>query len=134
MKGISMPVTNRRIGLVAGLVTLTVLMAACGGDEGGPAAEVSARPPQAQITITEADVTTPVQLQEGRYRFGWDAPECAGVDFAFTGQAQGFSYAKKSALPKFQSIMSDVPSDTYTLSQSDARCTTWTVKIDRIGS
>jgi len=95
---------------------------------------VSARPPQAQIAITSADAATPFELQAGRYKFGWDASACTGVTFTMTGAAQGFVYEKKTLQKKFSAIVSDVPADTYTLTQAEAGCTTWTVQIDRVGS
>jgi hypothetical protein len=135
MKGNPMAMTHRPLRPATVFMAAALLLVACGGESAAEdGAAVSARPPQEQTTITQADVATPVELQAGRYRFGWDAPECKGVDFALTGTTQGFVYSKKSALPKFQSIVSDVPADTYTLSQSDTRCTAWTVLLDRIGS
>ena len=98
------------------------------------AAAVSARPPQEQIVITSADAATPFQLQAGRYKFGWDASECTSVGFTMAGAGQGFTYEKTTRQKKFSSIISDVPEDTYSLSQTDPACTTWSVQIDRIGS
>ncbi len=134
-KGTSMPIDRRLAGL-AGLTASALLLAACGGS--GPGADggaaVSARPPQAQIVITSADAATPFQLQEGRYKFGWDASECTSIGFTRAGAGQGFTYEKTTRQKKFSSIISDVPEDTYTLAQTDPACTTWSVQIDRIGS
>ena len=137
MKGTPMTFTSRLAGPAAFLAIVSLAVAACGGDEsggGGGGGAASAGPAQEQVTITQADVATPVALQAGRYRFGWDAPDCTGVDFALAGQTQGFTYNKKSTIKKFQSIVSDVPADTYTLAQNDASCATWTVVMDRIGA
>ena len=130
-----MPVTTRLAGL-AGLSASVLLLVACGGGEegGGGGADASARPPQEQIKITSADTATPFQLQEGRYKFGWDASECTAITFQMLGQAQGFTYDKTTRQKKFSAIISDVPADTYTLAQTDPACTTWSVQIDRIGS
>jgi hypothetical protein len=130
-----MAFTTRLAGTAAIFMLVSLAAAACGGDEGGGGGgAVSAGPAQEQVTITQADVATPVTLVAGRYRFGWDAPDCKGVDFSLTGQTQGFTYSKKSTIQKFQSIVSEVPADTYTLAQNDASCTTWTVVLDRIGA
>jgi hypothetical protein len=135
MKGNPMAITTRRAGPLAGLAAVALLLAACGGDDtGGGGGAASAGPAQAQVTITQADTATPFQLEPGRYRFGWNAPDCTNVDFTLTGQTQGFTYSKKSSIQKFQSIVSDVPADTYTLAQNDASCTAWTVVLDRIGA
>ena len=124
-----------RIAGLSGLTAMTALLVACGGSEGGGGgAAVSARPPQEQITIASTEADTPFQLQAGRYKFGWDAPECSSVNFTMTGQAQGFTYEKKTLQKKFSAIVSDVPEDTYTVAQSDPACSAWTVQIDRIGS
>jgi hypothetical protein len=114
--------------------SLSLLLAACGGGDAVEGEQASARPPQEQTVIAAADVETPFELQAGRYKFGWDAPGCKGVDFTMTGQAQGFVYSKTSALPKFSAIVSNVPEDVYLLTQADAACTEWEVRIDRIGS
>lgn len=136
MKGTPMAARTRTPGLagVAGMTLLALLLAACGGDEGGAAVDVSARPPQDQILVSSADAATPFELQPGRYKFGWDASECAKVSFTLTGATQGFTYEKSTLQKKFSSIVSDVPADTYTIAQSEAACTTWSVQIDRIGN
>lgn len=134
MKGTPMAARTRTARL-AGLVVLAMLISACGGEvdgAGGP--EASARPPQDQILVTSADAATPFELQAGRYKFGWDASECSAVAFTLTGAAQGFTYEKKTLQKKFSSIVSDVPADTYSIAQTDAACTTWSVQIDRIGN
>lgn len=119
--------------LIGGLLGSAMLLTACGGGgEGGGDAGASARPPQAKVTVTQADVATPFQLQAGTYKVGWNAPDCSGVDFTMTGAAQGFTYAKSSKLPSFNAIVTSVPEDTYTLVQSDATCATWTVQIDKL--
>jgi len=125
-----------RQAAATGLTASFLLLAACGG--GDPAAPdgaaVSARPAQEQITIASTDAAVPFQLQPGRYKFGWDASECAGVHFTMTGATQGFMYDKETLQKKFSAIISDVPEDTYSIAQLDPACTTWTVQIDRIGS
>lgn len=132
MKGTPMAARTR----ISGLVVLAMLIAACGGgdDPGADGPEASARPPQDQILVSSADAATPFELQAGRYKFGWDASECAKVSFTLTGAAQGFTYEKTTLQKKFSSIVSDVPADTYTIAQSEAACTTWSVQIDRIGN
>lgn len=134
MKGTLMP-SRTRLTVAAGLTVMALLLAACGGgDDPGAAVDVSARPPQDQILVSSADAATPFELQAGRYKFGWDASACTGVAFTMTGAAQGFVYEKKTLQKKFSAIVSDVPADTYTLTQAEAGCTTWTVQIDRVGS
>lgn len=134
MKGTLMAARTRTPGL-AGLTAFAVLVAACGGaEEGGGGAEASARPPQVQILVSSADAATPFELQAGRYKFGWDASACAKVSFTLTGAAQGFTYEKTTLQKRFSSIVSDVPADTYTIAQSEAACTEWSVQIDRLGN
>jgi len=125
--------TRRLRPTIGGLFGIALLVAACGGgDSGGGGDAVSAAPAQTTVTITPETAATPFQLQAGRYRFAWDAPGCKAVDFALTGQGQGFTYSKKSNLPSFNAIVSGVPEDVYTLSQADASCTTWSVTIDKM--
>lgn len=132
-----MATRTRRPALLVGLAAAALLFGGCGGEEpggGGDGAPVSARPAQAKITLTSADTLTPFEMQAGRYKFGWEARECPGVEFTLTGATQGFVYTKKSAQKAFSAIVSEVPADTYTLAQVNAACTTWTVRIDRIGN
>jgi hypothetical protein len=132
-----MATRTRRSAFLVGLAAAALLLGACGGEEpgaGGDGAPVSARPAQAKILLTSTDALTPFEMQSGRYKFGWEARECTGVEFTLTGATQGFVYTKKSAQKAFSAIVSDVPADTYTLAQVNAACTTWTVRIDRIGN
>lgn len=133
-----MSTLTRRAGLAGLALATTVVLAACGGSEAAPGegdgAAVSARPPQEQILVTSADAATPFQLQAGRYKFGWDASECAAVKFTMAGQTQGFTYEKTTRQKKFSAIVSDVPADTYTIAQGEPACTTWSVRIDRVGN
>ena len=124
-----------RLRWLAGVAGAVLLLTACGGEtpDGGGGAVVSARPAQAAVSISSEDAATPFALQAGRYKFGWEARECPGVQFTMTG-AQGFVYEKKSAQKAFSAIVSDVPADTYTLTQVNPECTTWTVRIDRVGN
>ena len=126
--------SRHRLASFVGIALLLAMVSACGGGgDGADGAAVSALPAQAQVTVTPETAATPFTLAAGRYKFGWTAPECKGVDFAMNGQGQGFNYAKKSALPKFSAIVSDVPDDAYLLTQADPACTTWSVQIDRLG-
>ena len=137
MKGTPMPVRPRHTAL-AGLVAMTLLVAACGGgdggDGGGDGDGASPRPAQEQITIASTDAATPFVLQAGRYKFGWDASTCTGVTFVLAGETQGFTWEKTTLQKRFSSIVSDVPEDTYSVAQTDEACTTWSVQLDRIGS
>ena len=109
-------------------------VAACGGGGDGAGAAASIAPAQSKVVVTPETAATPFQLQSGLYRFGWSSPDCKSVDFTLAGQSKGFTYAKKSNLPNFNSIMSNVLDDVYTLTQADPACTSWTVNIDRMGS
>ena len=119
-------------------VAVVLSSGACGGDgpgaDGADGAPGSARPAQAKITLTSDGPLTPFDLQAGRYKFGWEARECPGVEFTMTGSTKGFVYTKKSAQKAFSAIVSEVPADTYTLAQVNPECTVWTVRLDRIGS
>ena len=133
-----MSTRTRRPALLAGLAAAVLLVGSCGeqtpGGGGGDGEPVSARPAQAKIELTSTDAAVPFELQSGRYKFGWEARECPGVEFTMTGSTQGFVYTKKSAQKAFSAIVSEVPADTYTLAQLNAECTVWTVRIDRVGS
>jgi hypothetical protein len=124
----------RRLGLV---LAVSLAIAGCsggggGGDGDGDGDGATPLPPQESVRLESGDLL-PFQLQAGRYRFGWDAPACDGVDFTLSGQSSGFSYEKQSAFKKFSAIMGDVPDDTFEIAQA-ADCPEWVVTLDRIGS
>jgi hypothetical protein len=48
------------------------------------------------------------------------------------GATKGFSYSKASTLTNGSAIVLNVLEDTYTLAQTEAACTSWTVTIDKV--
>jgi hypothetical protein len=127
-----MPDRGRRLSLA--LVGAGLALAACGGEPAPDGDGAGGTPPPAQTSVTvRAGLAEPFTLEPGRYRFSWDAPGCAAPDFSMVGATSGFTYAKSSALPKFTAIVSNVPRDTYEITQADEACTEWSVTLDRIG-
>ena len=120
--------------VLAGLVGLALITAACGGsggpDNGGPGA--SAPPAQSKVVLASADAAKPISLQAGGYKIAWDAPGCASVDFSMTGATKGFTWTKKSNVPKFSAIVFNVPEDSYTVAQAVAACAAWTLTFDKV--
>ena len=121
--------------ILAGLLGIALVTAACGGSggpgDGGPGA--SAAPAQSKVVLVSADAATPISLQAGGYKVAWDAPGCTSVDFSLTGSTKGFTWTKKSNVPKFSAIVFNVPEDSYAVTQAVAACTVWTLTLDRVG-
>ena len=120
--------------ILAGLLGIALVTAACGGSgggDGGPGA--SAAPAQSKVVLASADAATPISLQAGGYKVAWDAPGCTSVDFSLTGTTKGFTWTKKSNVPKFSAIVLNVPEDSYTVAQAVAACAAWTLTFDKVG-
>ncbi len=123
-----------RSRILAGLLGIALVTAACGGSGGGddgPGA--SAAPAQSKVVLASADAATAISLQAGSYKVAWDAPGCTSVDFGLTGAAKGFTWTKKSTVPKFSAIVLNVPEDSYTVAQAVAACAAWTLTFDKVG-
>lgn len=123
-----------RSRILAGLLGIALVTAACGGSGGGddgPGA--SAAPAQSKVVLASADAATAISLQAGSYKVAWDAPGCTSVDFGLTGATKGFTWTKKSTVPKFSAIVLNVPEDSYTVAQAVAACAAWTLTFDKVG-
>jgi hypothetical protein len=118
---------TRRLPLLAGALALALTLAACGSDGGGAA---SVAPAQTKVVITAAD-TAPFSLLEGRYRFTWATEGCTSATFDLKQQDGSFEYHKESKIPSYSAILVTVPGGTYTLTQAEPTCSTWTVTLDR---
>jgi hypothetical protein len=126
----------RRVAVAAATVGLGLAVAACGGttpgasgggDAGGsPAASIAK-----SVTIKPGD-TTPFPLAAGTYRLNWTTVGCTGLTVTLKGD-NGYSNEKSSQLPNYSRILTSVPDGNYTISQSDAACTQWTVTLDKVG-
>jgi hypothetical protein len=128
----AVPAPRSRTLLTAVLAALVLAAAACGGgDGGGGGASQSAAPVQDKVTVTPETVATPFTLAEGIYRVNW-VSECTKITLVLTGDT-GFSKEKTSTLPKFSWLVTGVPAGTYTLGQTEATCTGWTVIVEKIG-
>lgn len=123
-----------RSRILAGLVGIALVTAACGGSggpgAGGPAA--SAAPAQSKVILASADAAKPISLQAGGYKVAWDAPGCTSVAFSMTGATKGFTWTKKSNIPTLSAIVFHVPEDSYTVVQAVAACATWTLTFDKV--
>ena len=121
---------TRRVRLLAGTFALALVLAACGSDGGGGGA-ASAAPVQTKVLVTP-DNTAPFGLLEGRYKFTWTTVDCTTATFDMKQQDGTFEYNKETKMPSFTAILVEVPAGIYTVSQTDASCTDWTVTLDRV--
>ena len=88
--------------------------------------------PAKNYTIKPGD-TTPFPLAAGTYRLQWTTTGCVGGStFVLTGD-NGYTKEKPTKLPNYSTILTSVPDGNYTISQSDAGCTDWTVTLDKVG-
>ncbi len=122
---------TRRLPLFAGVLAAALVLVGCGSDGGGGG--VSAAPAQTKVTVTAGD-TAPFALQGGQYKFAWTTNGCASFSFELKQRDGGFDWKKETKVPRFSAIILGVPAGTYTVTQSEAACTDWSVALERIGS
>jgi hypothetical protein len=90
---------------------------------------------------------TPAQsypLAGGRYRLEWrssrdDCPEGMTISFNKVDvlpaqpQPSPFAYENDPDAPAFNTLLQRLPPGLYTLEQTDPSCTTWQIRVDRVG-
>lgn len=118
-----------RFGLPAVALGAALLVAACGGDATGPAASVA--PAQDKVTVTPATAATPFALQAGTYRLNWTT-SCPKVAVTITSDT-GYNKSKASGIANFSWILTSVTPGNYTVSQTEAACTDWTIILEKVG-
>jgi hypothetical protein len=124
-----------RLAVAGAIAVSTLVLAACGasapGQDGGGGASAGASPAKS-YTIKPGD-TTPFPLAAGTYRLNWVTTGCpGGLTVILTGD-NGYTSEKSSKLPNYSRIITSVPDGNYTITQTDAACTQWTVTLDKIG-
>ena len=119
----------RRTTSIAMLIVM-LLLAACGGGGGGAGAGGGAEsdlPDAAKATSEDAEGTT-YDLQEGRYRLSYTAPDCTDVVITITGSDGAAIYDQK---PRgYSSFVNDVPSGTYTIAVT-SDCDEWSINLNK---
>ncbi len=120
---------QHRFGLPAVALGAALLVAACGGDVSGPVA--TAAPAQTKVSVTPATAATPFALQSGTYRLNWTTA-CAKVTVMVTSDT-GYNKSKASGIANFSWILTSVTPGNYTVSQTEAACTDWTIILEKIG-
>ena len=118
----------RRTTSIAMLIVMS-LLAACGGGGGGGGAGDggSDLPDAAEASSADAEGTT-YDLQEGRYRLSYTAPDCTDLVITITGADGTPIYDQK---PRgFSSFVNDVPAGTYSIAVT-SDCDEWTINLDK---
>ena len=118
----------RRTTSIAMLIVM-LLLAACGGGGGGAGAGDggSDLPDAAEASSADAEGTT-YDLQEGRYRLSYQAPDCTDVVITITGSDGSAIYDQK---PRgYSSFVNDVPAGTYTIAVT-SDCDEWTINLNK---
>jgi hypothetical protein len=118
----------RRTTSIAMLIVV-LLLAACGGGGGGGGAggEGSDLPDAAKASSEDPEGTT-YDLQEGRYRLSYTAPDCTDVVITITGADGTAVYDQK---PRgYSSFVNDVPAGTYSIAVT-SDCDEWTIDLNK---
>ena len=116
------------------------------GDEPGeqPAGDPGATPMRS-VVLNQDSPEQSYPLAGGRYRVEWsssrdDCPEGMTISINKVGELpamphpSGFEYENDPDAPAFNTLLQRVPAGMYTFAQTDASCTTWTLRADRVGN
>jgi hypothetical protein len=115
---------------MAVMLLMALTLAACGGGAqggGGGGGGDSDLPDAATATSEDAEGTT-YQLQEGRYRLTWRAPDCEDVVVSITTADGSFAYEQAQRLPT--SFIRDMPAGEYTVAVT-SDCAEWEIQLDK---
>ena len=124
-----MRVANRRVVVVSVIAVLTGCGGGGGGTGGGGGGGEATAPTTA--TVSSADERTAHPLQGGRYRLVISAPDCESTTVSVTQENCDFRFERKR--PNFLTMfVSDVPTGTFFIEQTDPSCREWTITMDRV--
>jgi hypothetical protein len=140
---------------VTGLGLAVVLVAAaCGGGGpgataanpgGGPGGGDPGATPMRTVIVTQDSEPQSYPLQGGRYRVEWrtttdDCPEGLTISIKKVDvlpaqpHPSAFEYAMAWDAPAFNTLLRQVPPGLYTFEQTEATCSVWMIRADRVGN
>ena len=120
--------TAWRITLLAMLIVAATLSACGGSGGGGGGGDGGEALPDAAEASSEDPEGTTYQLQEGRYRLTWRAPDCEDVVVSITTVDGSFAYEQAQRLPT--SFIRGMPDGEYTVVVT-SECDEWTIDLDK---
>ena len=120
-----------RHGLPVVVMAATLLLVSgCGGTAtgGGGGGGGANQPTSATVKAGDAKVAHP--LAPGRYRLSLTTA-CKTSAVSLIQDGGSFTFSKKNPALKVM-FVADVPAGGYFIEQTDASCTDWTIKLDKV--
>ncbi len=120
-----------RHGLPVMVMAATLLLVSgCGGTAtgGGGGGGGGDQPTSATVKAGDAKVAHP--LAPGRYRLSLTTA-CKTSAVSVTQDGGSFTFSKKNPALKVM-FVADVPAGSFFIEQTDASCTDWTIKLDKV--
>jgi hypothetical protein len=117
--------------LVVVVVATLLLVAGCGGSAAGGGADGGGGgdlPTSATVKSGDAKVAHP--LGPGRYRLSLTT-SCKTSAVSVTQDGGSFTYSKTNPALKVM-FVADVPGGNFFIEQTDASCTDWAIKLDKV--
>jgi hypothetical protein len=117
--------------LVVVVVATLLVLAGCGGSAaggGGGGGGGADLPISATVKAGEAKAAHP--LAPGRYRLSLTTA-CKTAAVSVTQDGGSFTYTKTNPALKVM-FVADVPGGSFFIEQTDASCTDWTIKLDKV--
>jgi hypothetical protein len=139
---------------VTGLgLAVALVAAACGGGApggtgapgDGPGGGDPGATPMRTVIVTQDSEPQSYPLQGGRYRVEWrttteDCPEGLTISIKKVDilpaqpQPSAFEYEMAWDAPAFNTLLQRVPPGLYTFEQTEASCSAWQIRADRVGN
>lgn len=113
------------------MVATLVLVSGCGGSTavgGGGGGGGGNQPTSATVKVGDQKVAHP--LAQGRYRLSLTTA-CKTSAVSVTQDGGSFTFSKKNPALKVM-FVADVPGGNFFIEQTDASCTDWTIKLDKV--
>ncbi len=112
-------------------VAVASLAAGCGGGEEGGAGAGGGPTAPTTVSVSSGQQRTAHQLQGGRYRLVLSAPGCKSTNVLVTQENGDFRFEKKR--PTFLTMfVSQLPTGSFFIEQTDPSCREWTITMDRV--
>jgi hypothetical protein len=116
--------------LVVVVIATLLLVAGCGGSAAGGGGDGGGADLPTSATVKAGDAKVAHPLAPGRYRLSLTTA-CPTSAVSVTQDGGSFTFSKTNPSLKVF-FLANVPAGSYFIEQTDASCTDWTIKLDKV--